>query len=202
MEIDSPLLVRDIFLNPGDYYFGTREYRFRTLLGSCVALILWHPTRLIGGMAHIILPTRKILSNSTIISVSNSQTKSQSAILSQESEALGKYADESFEQFKKSAKSFRTEISEYHAKIFGGADMFAFAKKTDKIYVSDEEKEILSNYEDKFSIGKKNIVFIRNLLEENKIPIVGQDLGGNQHRKVFLTIWDGEVWMENKKIEI
>src|SRR5690606_24666729 len=126
-------------------------------LGSCVALILWHPTRLIGGMAHIILPTRKSLnansmsqstSNLNLNSISNSNNKSSansqstsnspSSPLPQETEtiALGKYADESFEQFKKSAKSFRTEISEYQAKIFGGADMFAFSKKTDKIYVS------------------------------------------------------------------
>ncbi|MBL8511280.1 MAG: chemotaxis protein CheD, partial [Betaproteobacteria bacterium] len=50
--------VMDIFLQPGEFYFGDADTRIRTLLGSCVSITMWHPTRRIGGMCHYMLPTR------------------------------------------------------------------------------------------------------------------------------------------------
>jgi len=32
--------------------------RIQTLLGSCIALTAWHPTLLVGGMCHYLLPRR------------------------------------------------------------------------------------------------------------------------------------------------
>lgn len=49
----------DIFLQPGEFYFGDRETRLRTILGSCVAITLWHPRLRIGGMCHYLLPMRR-----------------------------------------------------------------------------------------------------------------------------------------------
>lgn len=42
----------------GQLYFGTQAGTVRTLLGSCVALVLWHPQRHIGAMCHYLLPSR------------------------------------------------------------------------------------------------------------------------------------------------
>jgi chemotaxis protein CheD len=42
----------------GQLYFGAQAGTVRTLLGSCVALVLWHPQRRIGGMCHYLLPSR------------------------------------------------------------------------------------------------------------------------------------------------
>ena len=33
----APPHVIDVFLGPGDFYFGDEQTRIRTLLGSCVA---------------------------------------------------------------------------------------------------------------------------------------------------------------------
>jgi chemotaxis protein CheD len=46
-----------INLLPGELYFGQRHL-LKTLLGSCVAITLWHPTRQVGGMCHYLLPSR------------------------------------------------------------------------------------------------------------------------------------------------
>ena len=46
----KPDHVIEIFLQPGDFYFGGADTRIRTILGSCVSITMWHPTRLIGGM--------------------------------------------------------------------------------------------------------------------------------------------------------
>ncbi|KDB51769.1 chemotaxis protein [Sphaerotilus natans subsp. natans DSM 6575] len=43
----------------GQLYFGTQAGTVKTLLGSCVALVLWHPQRRIGAMCHYLLPCRQ-----------------------------------------------------------------------------------------------------------------------------------------------
>ena len=50
---------QNLFLMPGQWYFGDRPAQLRTLLGSCVAITLWHPQRHLGGMCHFLLPSRK-----------------------------------------------------------------------------------------------------------------------------------------------
>ena len=47
-------------LMPGDFVFGNSELKLKTLLGSCVAITLWHPDKKIGGMCHYMLPGRNI----------------------------------------------------------------------------------------------------------------------------------------------
>jgi chemotaxis protein CheD len=54
----KPVHVIEIFLQPGDLYFGDRDNRIRTVLGSCVSLTFWNPNLLVGGMCHYMLPSR------------------------------------------------------------------------------------------------------------------------------------------------
>ncbi len=44
-------------IHPGEWYFGNGYSRLHTVLGSCVALTVWHPTLKLGGMCHFLLPT-------------------------------------------------------------------------------------------------------------------------------------------------
>lgn len=47
-----------VFLRPGDWFFGGGALRVTTLLGSCVALVLWSPRLQVGAMCHCLLPER------------------------------------------------------------------------------------------------------------------------------------------------
>lgn len=47
---------KELFIHPGEWYFGGNHSRLRTLLGSCVALTVWHPRLQLGGMCHYLLP--------------------------------------------------------------------------------------------------------------------------------------------------
>lgn len=49
--------MRVIHLGPGDVALGGPGDELRTVLGSCIALVLWEPRRRIAAMAHIALPT-------------------------------------------------------------------------------------------------------------------------------------------------
>lgn len=45
-------------IHPGEWYFGNEYESLYTVLGSCVALSLWHPKLKIGGLCHYLLPVQ------------------------------------------------------------------------------------------------------------------------------------------------
>jgi chemotaxis protein CheD len=104
----EPAHVIDIFLQPGDFYFGDEDTRIRTILGSCVSITMWHPTRLIGGMCHYMLPGGLRIDLDRLD---------------------GKYADEAMLMFLHEIRAAKTHPSEYRVKLFGAGNMFPDVKK-------------------------------------------------------------------------
>jgi len=51
---------------PGEWHVGKPPGVLRTLLGSCVAVTLWHPARRVGGMCHYLLPGRQRASDAAL----------------------------------------------------------------------------------------------------------------------------------------
>jgi chemotaxis protein CheD len=96
--------VREVYLRPGDFCFGEGRLRISTLLGSCVSIVLWHPTGLHGGMCHFMLPDRVGFRGS--------------------SAADGKYGDEAMELFMIELGRRRTLPDQYRVHVYGGGNMF------------------------------------------------------------------------------
>lgn len=46
----------DVFLAPGEFGVYHRPLAVKTILGSCVSIVLWDSVRRIGGLNHYILP--------------------------------------------------------------------------------------------------------------------------------------------------
>ncbi len=90
-----------LMLMPGQMHFGGEAASVRTLLGSCVAVTLWHPGKRIGGMCHFLLPAR---------------TRRGTEPLE------GKYGDEALEAMVARLRLARTDPGEYEAHLYGGAD--------------------------------------------------------------------------------
>lgn len=95
--------VVEIFLQPGEYYFGDRYTRIRTLLGSCVSLVFWHPTLLLGGMCHYLLPSR-----------------GKPPVDGLE----GRYGDEAIALMLAEIRATGSRPADYRVRVFGGSDMF------------------------------------------------------------------------------
>ncbi|BES69088.1 chemoreceptor glutamine deamidase CheD [Marinobacter nanhaiticus D15-8W] len=92
----------DIFLQPGDWYFGDEHTRIRTILGSCVAVSLWHPRYRRGGMCHYMLPGTNV-----------------------EGRTLnGRYGEDALQLLVQEIIRHGDQPGDYEAKLFGGADMF------------------------------------------------------------------------------
>lgn len=94
----------EIYLGPGDFHFGANAARIHTLLGSCVAITLWHPVLRTGGMCHFVLPCRD---------------------RHEKGKPDGRYGDEAMALFLEAIARFDTHPNEYQAKLFGGGNMFS-----------------------------------------------------------------------------
>ncbi len=104
LERDPPVI--DIFLDPGEYFVGDHRYQVRTLLGSCVSMIVWHPRLQFGAMSHFLLAQRQ-------------------RPLSSDAEGLdGKYADESLQLMLRELMHAGVPVEQCQAKVFGGGNMF------------------------------------------------------------------------------
>jgi chemotaxis protein CheD len=98
----------EIFLQPGEIYFGDKSNRIRTILGSCVAITVWHPRRKVGGMCHYMLAKRRGRHTA---------------------ELDGKYADEALQLLLREIDSAGGNPREYEVKLFGGGNMFVHEHK-------------------------------------------------------------------------
>jgi chemotaxis protein CheD len=119
MELSAAVI--DIFLQPGEIFFGDKDTRIRTILGSCVAITLWHPQLRIGGMCHFMLPARRP---------------------GKKVEALdGRYADEAMLLLLKEVVRAGTNPYQYEVKLFGGGNMFAPREQKKQMSVADRNIE-------------------------------------------------------------
>jgi chemotaxis protein CheD len=105
MNPDFPF--QEVFLNPGEFFFGEGKIRVATILGSCISITLWHALRRHGGICHFMLDSRGVITD----------------------HLDGKYADEAVEMFKLELNKHKTHPGEYVVKVFGGGNMFSNLKK-------------------------------------------------------------------------
>lgn len=104
--------IREVFLQPGGFHFGSGRTRISTLLGSCISITLWHPARLVGGMCHFMLPSRG---------------QSAGAALD------GRYADEALVLFDREVAKAGSRPGDYQVKVFGGGNMLTRADDSSEL---------------------------------------------------------------------
>lgn len=144
-----PSQVLEIFLQPGECYFGDRHTRIRTVLGSCVSITFWHPRLLVGGMCHYLLPHRE------------GKPKQASPD--------GRYADGAMELLLKEIDLVGAPHKEYQVKLFGGGDMFPDTRKNASSQVGSRNVEAARRLMKKFGfvsvsehlggVGHRNVIF-------------------------------------------
>ncbi len=170
----KPPHVIEIFLQPGEFYFGDRNTRIRTLLGSCIAITVWHPQLLIGGMCHYMLPTR-----------ADRRTGAPD----------GRYGDEAMELFMKEIRATGTKPSEYEVKMFGGSNMFADTMKYRCTAVNCADPFVASCKD----VSCRNRFSAHLLVENNGFTIKAKNLGGTQPHNVLFDIWSGHTWIKRPR---
>lgn len=95
-----------LFLRPGQWWFGSAQDGIRsvsTVLGSCIAVTLWHPQLRLGAMCHFLLPRRE----------------------GAHPEFDARYGEEAIQLLIAAVKEVGTSPEQYEIGVFGGANMFA-----------------------------------------------------------------------------
>lgn len=176
--MNQPERVAEVFLHQGEVCFGGQDTRIRTILGSCVAITMWHPQLLLGGMCHYMLPGR----HGRALHCRLDDTPIAHPSRRQASTPLdGKYADEALELMFAEIKRNGTHPREYQIKLFGGGDMFPSASSGGKA-----------------TVGTKNVEAGTRLLSQHGLKAGIEHLGGVGHRNLIFEIWNGHVWMKHQ----
>lgn len=169
----SDAIPVDIFLPAGQFHFGTGNARVLTLLGTCVAIAIWHPARRIGGICHFLLPARR---PNTVVDPS----------------MPGLYAQDVMVLFAEALRATNTRPQEYVVKVVGGGNMFP-DQLTPPVCrdngCSDARRSGCQ------SIGCMNIGVARTLLDAAGFVIASENVGGRGSRQVIFELWSGEVWV-------
>lgn len=205
----DPLGLLEVFLGPGDLYFGDQFTRIRTLLGSCVAITLWHPRALIGGMCHYMMPTRShpgvqgpfpdpLHSHPAGEQVHHLPGRGHRHGLDHEPgpahgsgsgsghgpdhgyELSGKYADEALLILLHEIEATSTSPHDYEVKMFGGGNQFPGQSPA-------------------VDVAARNIDAGLHLLAEHGLTLTSMHLGGTGHRQVILDVWSGDVWVRHSE---
>lgn len=172
----------DIFLKQGEVYFGDRDTHIRTLLGSCVAVTMWHPELLVGGMCHYMLPTRQPSGPRLHCRIRHSPIGFSSRRAAGTRALDGKYADEALELMFAEIQRGGTRPGDYQIKLFGGGNMFPDTTRLRAQHV-----------------GQKNIEVVAGLLAHHGLKVSAEHLGGIGHRNLIFDIGSGDVWMRHQE---
>lgn len=111
----------DVFLNAGDFFFRAPRVAepiqacVRTLLGSCVSIVLWNSRNQAGGMSHSVLPAR----TTTLGALDANHCEGATALFLRELERS------------------RTTPSDYAVYLVGGARMSMGLRNADKVSVGE-----------------------------------------------------------------
>lgn len=140
--------INDFYLQPGGIRFGGSGTRIHTLLGSCVAIVLWHPQRRVGGMCHFMLPQRRGEHAATLD---------------------GRYADEALSLMLDEVDALQAHADEFRVSVYGGGNMFPNIGAANRLHVGKQNVlaawQLLSHYgltcheSDVEGIGHRKLTF-------------------------------------------
>ena len=135
-----------------------------TLLGSCVAITLWHPAKHLVGMCHFVLPRRP------------------------EGTTPGKpgpdarYALDCIGIFKAAAEQRGSRLCDYQGRIFGGGNMLASAAAPPATGLAEVDP-----------VGDINSAAAFSGLTAEGVRIMEADVGEQGYRRVWFYPHTGEV---------
>lgn len=110
-------MSRRVCVNLGEIYFGQGPDQIETLLGSCVAITVWHPERQLGGLCHFLLPQRMSQLGSAV----------------PEGTPDGRYGDQAVMALLEQVRRHDTNIADYTVKVFGGGNVLDLSAGNNRV---------------------------------------------------------------------
>jgi chemotaxis protein CheD len=161
-----------VILHPGEYYASGENHLISTVLGSCVAVVLYDEGRRIGGMNHYMLPGK-------FADLETGDRTSREHFDDAHRAKLGVYAMQMLIARLIDAGADRWNLQ---AKVFGGGNVLGNGEMAGGKNSSD--------------IGSYNVELAFAYLEREQIPVVSSDVRGYVARKIFLEPRTGYVYLK------
>jgi len=133
-------------------------------LGSCVAVAMFDPIRKVGGLAHVMLP----------------ESRNREPV-----RTPGKFADTAVPGLVARLVELGAKPKSLRCKLVGGAQMFEIP--------GSRNKDAGLACGPSAHIGARNVEAVKAALEELKVPVVGEETGGNHGRTVKFDTCTGEM---------
>ncbi len=162
----------DVTIKPGELHIikpNAEKQTVKTILGSCISIIFYHPQTRASGVSHALLPSDLYNYVCERCKVCCKRTKDHSSF---------KYVSCAIYHLYTQFEVMRIPHSEIVVKIFGGANVFTSAN---------------------IDVGSKNIQKTNEILEELKLTVTSSDTGGEVGRMISFSSEDGNVVVRKYK---
>lgn len=141
------------YLHPGNLFASASPHVVTTILGSCIAVCLFDPSRNIGGINHYMLP-----------------------LWNGEGLPVPRFGNVAIRKLIEKMEMLGANKRTLKAKVFGGSTIHETASGL-------------------LNVGQRNITIAEDMLAEERIPVVGSDMGGSRGRRVLFYTDTGSVKM-------
>lgn len=157
----------EVVLAQGELWFG-HGGRVGTLLGSCVAVALWHPVARVGGMCHVVLPSRELPRLGRLAPPRSSGPG--------DADLDGRYGDEAVALLLRHVSTSGTAPGDFDVALLGGGNQFHGAGAAATI-----------------DVAERNVAAVRALLAAAGFVVGPEHVGGSGPRRVVLDLTDGSL---------
>lgn len=162
----------DVTIHTGGFHWDQGHVRMRTLLGSCVAITMWHPVKRMGGMCHYLLGGSRSPRDERV-------------------DLPGLFAEGAIALFIDAITTSGTNPKDYVTKMFGGGSMFPEQSRGSPCDdICDAAGRVSCR-----DVPCKNVIEGRDLLEKHGFTISAEHVGGVGSRQLIFDVWTGDVWV-------
>ena len=156
-------------LKPGDLFIAEEPMVIKTLLGSCVSVVMHNSRTKVSTISHAQLPSDR----SKAECPANCPVQ---CFRDSPSENMFKYVTHSSKYMLKRLETMGIKRNEIEVKLFGGANV---------LNVGREKK----------TVGTENIEKAHEILKSLNLRVKGEDTGGKQGRTIYLVSKTGDVYV-------
>ncbi|MBF0154908.1 MAG: chemotaxis protein CheD [Magnetococcales bacterium] len=162
-------LAMAVNLKQGEFFIGQNHGVVTTILGSCVALTIYHAPTRTGMMCHGMLPTCRA-----------EHLVEQDHCRGWDANCF-RYVDCVVAHMLTECADRGLPYRELQLKLFGGSDMLIHGR---------------SFHKSRFSVGKANVESALKILSTVELQPMRVDTGGHRGRKIVFFLESGEVWRQ------
>ena len=164
----------NVYLYPGELYIAESPTIVWTLLGSCIAVVLYNKQRRMGAICHAQLPEERFRDKACSLRCDHP------CYTDAPDPARFKYATCSIRFMYDRFMAQGMQRDDITVKLFGGAS-------------------VLEGVRDTINVGEENVKVARKVLQEYKLKIVRKDVGGRRGRTLYFYSDTGEVFMKKHR---